>query len=358
MIKNESQPPVGIVEGFYGKEWNFEERRNYAGFLADNGFSFYLYAPKGDAMLRKTWKADWDDAKKNELRNLSEAYRKAGLKFGIGLSLFGVENLPLHVIASDIEKKISVINKIGVDILSVQFDDMRGDIPGLAEAQLNIIHFISKIADVQQIIFCPTYYSYSSSLDRIFGERPENYLKEIGDGLEQKIDIFWTGEQVCSETYPVAHLEEVTNFLKRKPFLWDNYPVNDGKRRSNFLYLLPADRPKEILPHVSGIACNPMNQSFLSRIPLLSLSRNLGINRFKGSGTIEDVCPTLCEEKLAQEIIHDSEMFQKVGLLSISDSEKMKLITKYSCFSNSPFANEIVGWLKGSYAFDERIYEE
>ena len=33
---------VGVIEGFYGEPWSWEERERYAAFLAGNGFAFYI----------------------------------------------------------------------------------------------------------------------------------------------------------------------------------------------------------------------------------------------------------------------------------------------------------------------------
>ena len=72
---------------------------------------------------------------------------------------------------------------------------------------------------------------------RVFGRRPDHYLEELGTRLDPSIDVFWTGEEVCARALGVGHLARVAGQLGRKPVLWDNYPVNDGKRMSQFLHL-------------------------------------------------------------------------------------------------------------------------
>ncbi|MBI3632057.1 MAG: beta-N-acetylglucosaminidase domain-containing protein [Candidatus Vogelbacteria bacterium] len=355
-MDKEVKPFIGIIEGFYGIQWTWEERSDYADFLAKNGFSFYIYAPKGDDVLRKSWRKDWDPETRLELKKLAEIYKSKRLQFGFGLSIFGVENLPLVNIASDLKNKIDLLNSIGADILSIQFDDMRGDLPGLAKAQTDIVHFISKISQAKRIIFCPTYYSYSQSLDRIFGKRSPTYLRELGEYLEPKIDIFWTGQEVCSKEYPIDHLKEIGNTLQRKPFIWDNYPVNDGKGKSNFINLFPADRPTSILPYIAGLACNPMNEPYLSRIPIQALSHSLGlIQPQKSSLLFKNIVKDLCGEKLARELLHDARKFQNSGLVEL-EKDRERLIALYKDYPDSPYAKEILRWLKDDYAFDEKFY--
>jgi len=48
-------PELGIIEGFYGKPWTWEERQETVSFLAPYGYGFYLYAPKADPFLRRKW---------------------------------------------------------------------------------------------------------------------------------------------------------------------------------------------------------------------------------------------------------------------------------------------------------------
>ena len=66
---------------------------------------------------------------------------------------------------------------------------------------------------------------------------PDNYWQTFAQKLDSQIDIFWTGEKVCSPDYTREHLLLVDELIGRKPFLWDNYPVNDGAVKSNLLQL-------------------------------------------------------------------------------------------------------------------------
>ena len=50
---------LGIIEGFFGREWQWEDRANYAEFLAQHHYDFYIYAPKSDKFLRTQWQQDW-----------------------------------------------------------------------------------------------------------------------------------------------------------------------------------------------------------------------------------------------------------------------------------------------------------
>ena len=47
---------TGVIEGFFGKPWEWSARLSGAGFLRDCGYQFYIYAPKADPFLRRRWR--------------------------------------------------------------------------------------------------------------------------------------------------------------------------------------------------------------------------------------------------------------------------------------------------------------
>ena len=70
-------PELGLIEGYYGGPWTWEERADQARFLKDHGYSFYLYAPKADPYLRRRWREDYPQAEADDLLQ------------GLALDLFG-----------------------------------------------------------------------------------------------------------------------------------------------------------------------------------------------------------------------------------------------------------------------------
>jgi hyaluronoglucosaminidase len=336
---------VGIVEGFYGTPWSEADRTYAAKQLQSLGGKFYLYAPKGDPYLRKRWTEKMPEENAEMLRRLGKTLNSHDLEFGVGLSpyeLYRSFDLQAQKI---LETKLKEIKSLGVTHLSLLFDDMRGDLPNLASLQAEVIRFVQKFGAFKTLSFCPTYYSPDPVLDRVFGQRPEHYLEEVGAAIDSSVHFFWTGEKICSTEYPSAHLAEVTRLMGRKPFLWDNYPVNDGQRMCKFLHLREAmNRPSRLVDEISGHAMNPMNQAHLSWIPMRTLFQgyaNEPLNWF------EAACAELGEE-FAKTLEGDLVLFNDQGLEKISEEEKKSLAQKYSQFHH-PAAHEIVRWLKGEY---------
>lgn len=347
-------PALGIIEGFFGRSWSWEARESYAKFLALNEFNFYIYAPKDDKFLRKTWQQDWPGDIKRNLIKLRETYRTANIDFGLGLSPHEIYIDNTHDNRAHLNERIKHINELSPDILCLLFDDMRGDIPNLANLQIDYMHQVAEVSTAKRIIFCPTYYSFDPVLEKVFGKMPENYWQDLHKNLDKKIDIFWTGEKVCSTEYSVHHLTEVTELLGRKPFLWDNYPVNDSAAKSNLLQLRAMNQShSQIQNNVSGHAVNPMNQPWLSQIPLASLPRAYREqDNYDPEKAFTEIATELCGEKLAQALLQDITLLQDRGLAKISAEEKVELLARYSAFSQNPFCAEIIDWLIGGYVFD------
>jgi beta-N-acetylglucosaminidase. len=181
---------------------------------------------------------------------------------------------------------------------------MRGDFPDVAQRQIEIIHFAKQVSSAQKIIMCPTYYSYEPILEHLFGKRPSDYWQELGTGLDTDIEIFWTGEKVCSTAYSLDHISEINDELKRHVSLWDNYPVNDGKNTSPYLHLKGFEnRPSSLAGKISRHAINPMNAAHLSKIAILTLidSYRLG-NQYDAITSQKKAIEALCEPKLAEQI--------------------------------------------------------
>ncbi len=356
-----SSPYLGVIEGFFGRSWPFEERHDYAQFLKENGYQFYIYAPKGDPYLRRAWQQDWPQQTADQLQHLVRHYQQVGLDFGLGLSPFEIYKNYNADAQQSLQNKIQRLNKLGVDILCLLFDDMRGDQPDLAQMQINITRDVLAQTTAKKVIMCPTYYSFESKLEKVFGAMPANYFQDLGEGLPAEVDIFWTGPQICSHEYPQEHLQSVMQLLGRKPFLWDNYPVNDGADISRFLFLKAFEnRPNTLHSQTSGHATNPMNQPWLSRIPLYSLPRSYSRGEdYNPAQVLEEALQHLCAKyesrqdgnNLAQQIAADIENFQTLGLDKLDQPKRQQLIQTYSQF-DSPYATEIIAWLQGEYTFD------
>jgi hyaluronoglucosaminidase len=346
---------LGIIEGFYGRPWSWEERAQNVFFLAPYGYRFYLYAPKADPFLRRRWEEDHPNESADRLRGLAGACRNAGIRFGIGLSPYEIW-LDFGAGARDaLARKLAFLDDIGTQDLAILFDDMRGDDPRLAHLQIEIVEWAAARTGAGRIIVCPTYYSDDPVLDRAFGARPAGYLERLGEALDPSIQLFWTGEEVVSRELSPAHLDRVSQQLRRPPFLWDNYPVNDGQRMSQYLHLRAfTGRNAAIQGRATAHGINPALQPTLTRIPALTLadSYRLGDGYAYGEA-FRQAAEAVLGPELAPLVREDLLTLQDVGLDRLGDREA-PLRERYGGLAH-PAAREIIAWLDGAYRITDEI---
>ena len=342
---------TGVIEGFFGKPWNWESRTSCADFLRDSGYQFYIYAPKAESFLRRRWREPIPLETLRHLSLMRGRCRQSGVAFGVGLTPFEIYLDYDATAQASLRAKVLQTNEIGVDILCILFDDMRGDIHGLADIQARVISDICNWSTAKSYIVCPTYYSYDRRLAREFGLPPKDYLRDLGRSVDLRIDFFWTGEKIISDSYSALHLAEVAADIGRKPFIWDNSIANDTKNRTNFLFLDPFARAWSLATdHVAGVAINPMNQPYLSRIALRGFQSIL--TQRPGIDPLPAVCRELCEPLTAECLLADLNLFEHTGLDRLDAVTLSRLLDQYEKLPPNPFADEVAAWLRGEYVFD------
>ena len=349
-------PELGIIEGFYGKPWTWEEREQNVSFLGARGYAFYIYAPKADPFLRRRWQDDYPEHLAARLAHLSAHCKKTGVRFGVGITPFETYDLD-DSSRTAFGRKLDFFDTIGVDDLAVLFDDMRGDVPNLARRQVAIVDWVRSKSDAERMIVCPSYYSDDPILDRVFGARPERYLEDLGEQLAPEFGVFWTGEEVISRQYSPGHLERVRKELRRRPILWDNYPVNDGQRMSQYLHLRGfTGRPSSIGEHISGHAINPAVQPTLARVPALTLVESYREGeRYSYGDAFRRAAIEVMGNELGTLVREDLLTLQDIGLDRLGDKENT-LRERYGKIEH-PAAREIIAWLDGAYRITDEIVQ-
>lgn len=349
-------PELGLIEGFFGRPWSWAARREAVAFLAPHGYSFYLYAPKADRWLRRRWQEPHPKAEMAELEALRDHCRKLKVRFGIGLSPF-----ELHLSERDwrapLAAKLDLLAPLGADDLAILFDDMKGDIPELAERQAAIVDFAADRGGATRVICCPSYYSDDPILDMAFGTRPANYLEDLGRLIDPAVQIMWTGEEVCSRELSPGHLDRVAGQLRRKPFLWDNYPVNDGPRMSQHLHLRAfTGRPASIAPHIAAHGINVASQPVLTRIPALTLAESYAAGEvYEYGAAFAHAAREVLGPELAERVRKDILTLQDRGRDRLGD-RLQALKDRYAAFDH-PAAREIVDWLGGAWDVTDELVQ-
>jgi len=338
---------TGILEGFYGRVWSLDTRLAYADYLHQAGLNTCLYCPKADPWLRKQWQSDWPAARWRELLEQSAVYRQRGILWGVGLSPFALYQQYGPGQREQLRRKVARLAELDAPLLALLFDDMPGAIDDLASRQAEIVADVVAWLPGTRILVCPTYYSFDPVLEKHFGRMPADYWPQLGRELPAGVDIFWTGNRVCSETISRPDIEAICGQLQRPVILWDNYPVNDGAVRSDFLYLEPLSG-RERLPStlLSGHLCNPMNQGLLSLPALAGLAA-----LYRPDGPGEDWLEQVIGPLTWRQLRSNRREFQQLGLSGMGKARCRQLAERYQALPGAA-AGEVSGWLRGEYRFD------
>ena len=76
----------GEFEGFYGKPWTMDIRREVIQYLGDHGFNTYIYAPKDDELHRKRWREQYDENFFKEFSILVQEAESRGISIVFAVS--------------------------------------------------------------------------------------------------------------------------------------------------------------------------------------------------------------------------------------------------------------------------------
>ena len=129
---------------------------------------------------------------------LARRLPRLGRRFGIGLSPFELHLQPERGWQERLAAKLAALAVLKPDDLAILFDDMRGDVPDLAERQAAIVHFAAErgIAAPYPVpaplIIRTIRSSTSPSARALLLSRADGPPARSGD------PVFWTGEEVCS----------------------------------------------------------------------------------------------------------------------------------------------------------------
>ncbi|HKK23624.1 MAG TPA: beta-N-acetylglucosaminidase domain-containing protein [Pseudohaliea sp.] len=338
---------LGAIEGFYGRPWRATERQQLVSDLAGLGLNAYLYAPKADAHLRRRWPEPWPAAEARALAALADHCDACGIALGLGLSPFRLYEDYGPAARRSLQRRIGELNGFGAPLLAILFDDMPGNCPDLAARQGEIVADVAAWSSARQLLVCPTYYSDDTVLDRVFGPRPPAYREALGAALPEGVQILWTGREVCAPAIAGEDLATAARAFGRPVTLWDNWPVNDGAKRSQHLYLDPPPaREGALTPACAGHLCNAMNQ------PVLSLPALAGLAALHGR--IAAARPWL-EDRLgpavAAALAADAAAFRDRRRDALSDEERVRLQARYGALPGAA-AREVLAWLDGAWTFD------
>ena len=275
----------GVVEGFYGTPWTFEDRVSQLKFYGDNKLNTYIYGPKDDPYHRSpNWREPYPADEANAIEELVDIANQNHVDFVWAIHP-GLDIKWNNEDRDFLMDKFEAMYQLGVRAFAVFFDDISGE--GVnAEKQAQLLNyvddnFIKVKGDVLPLTLCPTEYNKSwTNIER-------GYLPTLGSKLNPSIHVMWTGDRVISDI-DTQGLEWVNKHIKRKAYIWWNFPVSDYVR--DHLLMGPAyGLDTEANDLMSGFMTNPMEFAEASKVAIYSVANYAwNINNYDWMATWEN----------------------------------------------------------------------
>lgn len=261
-------PFRGVVEGFYGTPWSQEDRIRQLDFYGRNKMNVYLYGPKDDPYHSTPhWRKPYPPQEAGQLKQLVDKARENNVIFYWAIHpgqdiRWNEEDRRLLL------QKFESMYQLGVRGFAVFFDDISGE-GTKADKQAELLnyidnHFVQAKKDVAPLVMCPT--EYNKSWAKVEG----GYLTTLGEKLNKGIQIMWTGNRVIA-TIDRPSLDFINPLIKRKAYIWWNFPVSDYVRDHLLLGPVYGNGP-DIADGMSAFVSNPMEHAEASKIALYSVA--------------------------------------------------------------------------------------
>lgn len=293
----------GIIEGFYGKPYSSEVRKDLLRFMMRNKMNCYVYGPKSDVYHSGKWEEAYPTT-------LTESQRKSGFVTQQDLREFttvahqtkvsvvwaihpGDGLLNDNNVVSKIISKFDKMYDLGFRQFAVFADDV-----SIPDNQSGMKLTASRITDLQKNIDNRWNGKGASEADKVKPLRftPQIYCRNFAgsawqfnqffkalSAIPSEVTIYYTGGGVWSVPNN-ADLNTVQQQFGRNVIWWWNYPCNDNgtgpseiyplDMRSNFVDMPNVENNAQIATQLTasnqGILCNPMEQGSAARTAVFS----------------------------------------------------------------------------------------
>ena len=260
----------GVVEGFYGTPWSHEVRLSLIDTYGRYKMNCYIYGPKDDPYHSSPyWREEYPEAEAQQIKELVEACNRNRVNF-----VWAVHpGKDIKWEESDIQnllRKFEAMYQLGVRAFAVHFDDIEGNgtNPYYQTELMNILNddFVKVKGDVAPLIVCPTEYT------RLWANPTERgSLMVYGKELDPSVDVFWTGDAVCSDMTERT-MAWIAERIQRPALFWWNFPVTDYARHIMMQGPVYGLSLKLTENQTRGLVSNPMEHGEASKLALYSVA--------------------------------------------------------------------------------------
>ncbi len=273
------------VRGIKGLWWQGIEKYELAlPWLAEHDLNFLMLCYSSFAASGKDWRSGYTGAEKEQIRRLAAKGRDLGVDVCLSFNP-GIWSNPPLVYSSEQDCKLALdkvrtMHALGIRWFGLCLDDIRRELQSADKERFGTldaaqVYFVNRLWNGMKtlkprprLIFCPSAYTTADA------KAHQSYIQTIGKGIDREVMMFWTGPTVCSSSITAQDARLIAKWIRRKPFIWDNYPVNDMFPWRPLLSPLK-NRSADLGDEVAGYLANPMKQWYASTIPLATTAMYL-----------------------------------------------------------------------------------
>jgi hypothetical protein len=271
-VVSERRHAAGLIEGFYGVPWSWDERTALVEAAAAAGLRFHVYAPKLDPLHRDRWREPWPTEFVDRFAALHARGAALGIDVYLGISPF-IDFDPASDDPATLEAKLRPFVDAGVTHFMLLADDIEEVVRVTVDAALADVHgavandlvlSLGLEGTAEAFVFVPTVYSDERRARWAGGAA---YLASLAS-LRDEVAIAWTGTDTFAPTMAAADFETFTAATGRAPWIWDNLWANDGgDGLFGRIYLGTIEARAADVPGASaGMGQNPLIQGALTRL--------------------------------------------------------------------------------------------
>ncbi|KAL1498143.1 hypothetical protein ABEB36_008992 [Hypothenemus hampei] len=251
----------GVVEGFYGRPWTTEQRKDLFQKMKKWGMDSYVYAPKDDYKHRAYWRELYTVEEAEHLTSLIQAAKDQNVIFYYALSPGLDITYSSQKEIATLKRKLEQVSQFGCIAFALLFDDIESEMSeadkemfqSFAQAQVSVTNEIYQHLSHPKFLLCPTQYCSTRAVPNVTNSE---YLNTLGSKLSPEIDIMWTGNKVISRHLTKENIQEISETLRRPPVIWDNLHANDYDQKRVFLGPYSGRSP-DLIPKLRGVLTNP-----------------------------------------------------------------------------------------------------
>src|SRR5262245_42520019 len=126
MAKRPSPHLRGVVEGYYGRPWSGEARRDVIRFMGAHGLDTFVYGPKNDPYHRDRWREPYPPEALADFRTTATVARRAKVRFVVAISPGLDVCYASRADFAALTDKIAALARTGARHFALFFDDVFG----------------------------------------------------------------------------------------------------------------------------------------------------------------------------------------------------------------------------------------